>query len=542
MTETTAAPRVWPDFPRSSGILLHPTSFPGPYGIGEIGRVARDFVDFLAEAQQNLWQVMPLGPTGYGDSPYQCFSAFAGNPLLICFDSLLETGWLTPDDLAGTPAFPQDHVDYGPVINWRGDMLRRAYQRFRDGATEATHLAVARYALANKAWLDDFALFMALKEKFSAAWPDWPQDIARRTPQALAHWRQALADDIARHVFYQYEFDRQWGELHAYAQAKGVSIVGDIPIFVAYDSADVWARPDLFHLDDDGRPTAVAGVPPDYFSPTGQLWGNPLYRWEIMDDGGYAWWIERFRNAFRLVDIVRLDHFRGFVAYWSVPADEETAINGTWEPGPGAKLFEAVREALGPLPIIAEDLGIITPDVEALREGQGFPGMKVLQFAFSNASNPYLPHNYTAGTVVYTGTHDNDTTAGWFAKATPADQAFVLDYSGGDARAVPWALIRLAMGSVARWAVFPMQDLFALGSEARMNKPGEASGNWAWRMPYIPVDAIPGLRRLSRTYGRGPLADRQYQTAREEAAAGVDVAMATKSSEDAATESEDEIF
>lgn len=544
MTETTAAPRVWPHFPRSSGILLHPTSFPGAFGMGEIGPVAYDFVDFLADAEQNLWQVMPLGPTGYGDSPYQSFSAFAGNPMLISLETLTERGWLTTTELLGAPAFPRDHVDFGPVIEWRNAMLRQAYARFKHNAGLEERQAVATYAAANQAWLDDFALFMALKEQFSAAWSDWPADIAGRETKALEHWRAALADDIERHVFYQYEFDRQWTALRAHANKRGVSIIGDIPIFVAYDSADVWARPDLFRLDKQGRPTAVAGVPPDYFSPTGQLWGNPLYRWNVMRKSGYQWWIDRFEKAFRWVDIVRLDHFRGFAAYWAVPADEKTAIKGKWEPGPGKALFEAVRKALGPLPIIAEDLGVITPDVDALREGQGFPGMRVLQFAFgTDAANPYLPHNYTADTAVYTGTHDNDTTAGWFARASEDEQEFVLEYAAAQAQAVPWAMIRLALASVARWAVFPMQDLFALGSEARMNTPGHASGNWSWRMRYVPVDAIPGLQRLSRTYGRGPRAEEQVQAARRAAAAGVDIAMGSKSSATPAkVESEEEIF
>lgn len=544
MTDTTAAPRVWPDYPRSAGILLHPTSFPGPFGMGEIGPLAYDFVDFLADAQQNLWQVMPLGPTGYGDSPYQSFSAFAGNPMLISLETLAEEGWLTTPELVAVPAFPRDHVDFGPVIEWRSKMLRQAYARFKAGARPQQRQAVADYAAAHRGWLDDFALFMALKEQFSAAWCDWPADIAGRDPQALAHWRATLADDIDRHVFYQYEFDRQWSALHAHANKQGVSIVGDIPIFVAYDSADVWARPDLFRLDKKGRPTAVAGVPPDYFSPTGQLWGNPLYRWNVMRKSGYQWWIDRFQNAFRWVDIVRLDHFRGFAAYWAVPAAEETAIKGKWEPGPGKALFEAVRKALGPLPIIAEDLGIITPDVDALREGQGFPGMRVLQFAFgTDASNPYLPHNFTAETVVYTGTHDNDTTAGWFSQASEDEQEFVLEYVGAQASAVPWAMIRLALGSVARWAIFPMQDLFSLGSEARMNTPGRASGNWSWRMRYIPIDAIPGLQRLSRTFGRGPRAEEEAQAARRAAAEGVDVAVAGQAKQVATqAESDDEIF
>ena len=521
----------WPATPRSSGILLHPTSLPGPYGIGELGDQALEFINFLASAEQNLWQIMPLGPTGYGDSPYQSFSAFAGNPLLIGLAQLAQAGWLSHDDLQAVPPFPYDRVDFGPVITWRNEMLRRAYARFRDHAAPAQQRAVATFHTANQAWLDDFALFMALKERYQSAWSDWPTELATRQPQALKQAQRDLGDDIARHIFYQYEFDRQWSVIHRYATEKGVAIIGDIPIFVAFDSADAWAHPELFYFDETGRPTAVAGVPPDYFSPTGQLWGNPLYRWDVLADTGYQWWIERFRQAFRWVDIVRLDHFRGFAAYWCVPADEETAINGTWEPGPGDKMFKAVRAALGNLPIIAEDLGVITPDVNALREGEGFPGMRVLQFAFTtDGANPYLPHNHVPNCFVYTGTHDNDTTVGWFWKAPEGERAAVLEYTGTHGEQVNWDLIRLALMSVARWAVFPMQDLIGAGSEARMNTPGQGSGNWGWRLTHTPGDAHERLRRLTRVYGRGPVAAEQAAEAERQAAEGVDLGAASKGS------------
>ncbi|MFN8482127.1 MAG: 4-alpha-glucanotransferase [Anaerolineae bacterium] len=524
-----AAPGSLLNAPRSSGILLHPTSLPGPYGMGELGSAAEAFIDYLAATEQNLWQIMPLGPTGYGDSPYQSFSAFAGNPMLISMERLAKEGRLSPDELANCPNFPATHVDFGSVIEWRNAMLRLAYRQFTHTATGTERQALHAYAAQHSGWLPDFALFMALKERFSSAWSDWPKDIRTRQPEALAHWRQELADDIARHVYYQYEFNRQWSAVHAYAAKKGIRIIGDIPIFVAYDSADAWAHPEMFYFNVEGHPTEVAGVPPDYFSPTGQLWGNPLYRWDEMEAEGYTWWIERFRHTFEAVDIVRLDHFRGFIAYWSVPADEETAINGEWKPGPGPRLFSAVRAALGNLPIIAEDLGVITPAVEALREGEGFPGMKVLQFAFgTDSSNPYLPHNYERNCVVYTGTHDNDTSVGWFQASPAKEQAAVLDYTDAHGQAINWPLIRLALMSVARWAIFPMQDVIGAGSEARMNTPGQASGNWSWRLTRIPDGTAERLRRLTRLAGRGPHAEKLADDAAKAAALGVDIAASSK--------------
>ncbi|NTV65512.1 MAG: 4-alpha-glucanotransferase, partial [Oscillochloris sp.] len=408
------------DFPRASGILLHPTSLPGPWGIGDLGAAAYRFLDFLADAGQRLWQVLPLGPTGYGDSPYQCFSAFAGNPLLVSLDELVKRNLLGHAEVAAAAAAAGDlgidHIDYGRVIPFKLSLLRASYERMRDGAAIGMADEYEAFCATQAAWLDDYALFMALKDLHDgASWNTWEPDLRARKAAALRKARKDLATPIAIHKYLQFLFFSQWEPLKAYANERGISIIGDAPIFVAYDSADAWANPKLFYLDDEGAPTVVAGVPPDYFSATGQLWGNPLYRWDRMAKDGYAWWIARLRQTLAIVDILRLDHFRGFEAYWAVPAEEKTAINGNWVKGPGTALFASLREALGDLPIIAEDLGLITPEVNALREQFGFPGMKVLQFAFGDgAGNAYLPHNYEPGYVVYSGTHDNNTSVGWF--------------------------------------------------------------------------------------------------------------------------------
>lgn len=492
--------------PRSSGILLHPTSLPGRFGIGDLGNEAYQFVDFLVGAGQKLWQIMPLGPTGYGDSPYQSFSSFAGNPLLISPELLAEEGLLSQSDLDTVPDFPEGRVDYGPVIAFKQALLRRAYERFQAQAAPTRRAAFRAFCRRHAAWLDDFALFMALKEAHrGTVWSSWEKDIASRQPEALQAWTQKLADSIEAHKFAQYLFFTQWLALKDYANAFGIRIIGDIPIFVAYDSADVWAHPELFYLDENGQPTVVAGVPPDFFSETGQLWGNPLYRWEVLAQDGYAWWIERVRATLRLVDIIRLDHFRGFEGYWEVPFGEPTAVKGRWVKGPGAALFQALQDALGPLPIIAEDLGVITPEVEAIRDQFDFPGMKVLQFAFATTpADPFLPHNFLRNCVVYTGTHDNDTTLGWFQTAPPAERAFALKYTGSTGEEFNWDLIRLALASVADTAIIPLQDVLGIGSEGRMNLPGRASGNWAWR--YLPGSLTPEiqerLRELTEIYGR----------------------------------------
>lgn len=496
------------DFPRASGVLLHPTSFPGRFGIGELGSEAYRFVDFLARAGQRLWQVMPLGPTGYGDSPYASPSAFAGNPMLVSLERLQQEGLLEEDDVATIPTLPEDRIDFGAVIPVKMGLLRRAFERWRDGrASDEQREQFQAFVEEHRFWLEDYALYMALQETYSGQWNSWPDDLVVRRPEALEQARRELADLIDFRCFLQYQFFRQWLDLKRYANERNILIIGDIPIFVAYDSADVWSNPGLFYLDEERNPTVVAGVPPDYFSATGQLWGNPLYRWDTMARDDYRWWAERFRQTFRLVDIVRIDHFRGFESYWEVPAGEETAINGRWLKGPGLAFFKAIERQLGALPIIAEDLGIITEEVNVLRQAAGFPGMRVLQFAWvTDATNPYLPHNYVRDTVVYTGTHDNDTTIGWFQNISQEEREKVLRYLGHGHIAIHWELIRLAMMSVANFAIFPLQDALGLGSEARMNIPGQQIGNWGWRYrASMLTDELAGaLAEMATTYGRVP--------------------------------------
>ena len=491
---------------RASGILLHPTSLPSRFGIGDFGPDAYRFVDALVEMGQKLWQVLPLGPTGYGDSPYQCFSAFAGNPLLISLERLVEENALSPDDLNAVPSFPAHQVAYGDVIEFKQALLYRSYIYFLQYASAERHAAFEAFCADNADWLDDYALFMALKAAHKGeAWTAWQDDVARRTATALSRARSQLADAIQKQKYLQFQFFRQWHALKRYANEKGVKIIGDIPIFVAFDSADVWAHRELFHLDERGKPTVVAGVPPDYFSPTGQRWGNPLYRWDVMAKQGYQWWIARCRAAFAMFDYVRIDHFRGFEAYWEVPASEPTAVNGRWVKGPGKAMFQAVQNALGQLPIIAEDLGVITPEVKALRDALGFPGMRVLHFAFvADASSDFLPHNYVRNTVAYAGTHDNDTTIGWFEKLDPVTRQQVLDYTGSDGTQINWALIRLLLMSVADTVILTLQDVMGLGSEARMNLPGRADGNWQWRFTWdqLTDDIQARLRKLTAIYGR----------------------------------------
>ena len=493
---------------RASGLLLHPTSLPGPYGIGDLGPEARNFAAALAQAGCTFWQVLPLGPTGYGDSPYQTFSAFAGNPYLVSPDDLLNEGLLQPADLLNMPAFPPGRVDYGALIPWKRELLRQAFRRFRAGGFPQVENDFAAFRKAHAHWLPDFALFMALKEAHRGApWTQWPQPLRSRQPDALEAARRDLAEAVAQVEFEQFLFFRQWKALRAAAAGHGVRFIGDVPIFVAHDSADVWAHPELFLLDAEGNPTVVAGVPPDYFSVTGQRWGNPLYRWEAHRQQGFAWWLARLRAVLGLVDVVRLDHFRGFAAYWAIPAEAPTAETGHWEPAPGAELFAAVRDTLGDPPLIAEDLGVITPDVEALRDRFGFPGMKVLVFAFgSGPANPFLPHNYAhPNFVVYTATHDNDTTVGWWQRATEEERDFTRRYLASDGSDIAWDLIRAAWASVAKWALAPVQDVLRLDNAARMNYPGRMGGNWAWRMTVpLPEDAIARLREFNAIYERLP--------------------------------------
>ncbi len=506
------------NFPRASGILLHPTSLPGRFGIGDLGREAYRFADFLAGAGQSLWQLLPLGPTGYGNSPYKCLSVFAGNPLLISLDRLAEEGFLEAADLDGFPALPRDRVDYGAVINLKMPLLRKSFEAFEKTAAPGRRKDFDDFCRKSTSWLDTYALFMAVKDAHgSAAWNIWEEDIRRREPEALRRWSTKLIREVRYHKYQQYLFFEQWGELRKYCHERGIRLIGDMPIFIAYDSAEVWSRPDMFYLDVEGNPTVVAGVPPDYFSSTGQLWGNPLYRWDVMARDGYAWWVERFRTTEALVDIIRIDHFRGFEAYWEVPARDTTAMNGRWVVGPGLEFFRAVQKELGALPLIAEDLGVITPEVDALRESLGFPGMRVLQFAFGSdpKADDYKPHNYERNTVVYTGTHDNNTTVGWLRSTAAGDttqsgeerqmeKQVALRYLGTDAQEIHWDFIRLALMSVADLAITPMQDVLGLGAEARMNLPGTAEGNWCWRLlPEMVTEEVKDrLRDLTAIYGR----------------------------------------
>lgn len=469
-------------FERSSGILLHPSSLPGPYGIGDLGYSAYHFIDWLGSAGCKLWQILPLGPTGYGDSPYQCFSAFAGNPYLISPDLLLREGLLHTDDLVERIEFRDDQVDFGRIIPWKLNLLERSFTRFKS-TSGSIREEIKRFSEENVDWLPDYALFMAIKEvNGGRAWGGWPAELRGRQKAALDGAKRSLSDAVSRYTYYQFIFYRQWNALRNYAHDKGVKIIGDIPIFVAYDSADVWANPELFYLDEFGQPTVVAGVPPDYFSPTGQLWGNPLYRWDIHKQSGYDWWLARFRAILGQVDIVRLDHFRGFAGYWEIPGGNPTAEIGRWAPGPGDDFFNKIETELGELPIIAEDLGEITPDVIELREQYSLPGMKILQFGFSGPDNPFLPHNYPETCVTYTGTHDNDTTRGWYESAPEQERDYARRYLNTDESNFSWDLIRAAWSSVAVYALAPMQDFLNLGTDARMNFPGKLGSNWCWRM------------------------------------------------------------
>lgn len=465
---------------RKGGILLHPTSFSGKYGIGTFGKEAFHFIDFLESSKIKLWQILPLGPTGYGDSPYQCFSAFALNPLLIDLETLQKEGLLELEDMAVLEDIPDDRVDYGRLFLYKYVVLRKAFERFNKTKSKPDF---TEFCDNNKSWLEDYALFMALKNHFNGKpWYEWEQPLKRRQTKQIKEFRDRLKKEIDFQKFMQFEAYSQWGSVKNYAHSKMIEIIGDIPIFISYDSADAWGNPGLFYFDDELKPTIVAGVPPDYFSAAGQLWGNPLYRWDVLKKQNYKWWIERIQGTIKQVDYVRLDHFRGFAGYWAVPYGEETAVKGKWEKGPGKDLFDHLYQSLGKLPIIAEDLGLITNDVITLRESLGLPGMKILQFAFdSGEANNYLPHYYTPNCLVYTGTHDNDTTYGWFKKANENDRRFALSYLKSTEENIVWDFIKAAWSSVAVFAITPLQDFLELDSEARMNIPGQASGNWQWR-------------------------------------------------------------
>jgi 4-alpha-glucanotransferase len=489
---------------------------PGRFGIGDLGDEAVEFIDFLADSGQTLWQVLPLGPTGYGDSPYQSLSAFAGNTLLISPARLLEMGLLETKDLEPEPQFPTDRVDFGKVISYKRELLERATDRFErapDPALKEDFLSFCRA----ESWLENYALFRALKDAHGgAAWGYWDAGLAGRDQKALASARKELARRIEAEKFHQYLFFRQWSELKEHARRRGVRVVGDMPIFVAHDSSDVWENRHLFKLDRHGNPKVVAGVPPDYFSRTGQRWGNPVYDWDRMRHDGFRWWIERMRAALRMFDLIRIDHFRGFAACWEIPAESQTAEQGQWVQAPGRELFSALKREFGQLPIIAEDLGVITPDVVALRDEFGFPGMRVLQFAFdSDSSNQHLPHNYVPNCAVYTGTHDNDTTVGWFHsragqgstrddRQIERERSYCLKYLNADGSQIHWDFIRAAMASVARIAIVPLQDVLGLDSGARMNLPARQHGNWAWRFraDMLTPDLSSKLRELAEIYGR----------------------------------------
>jgi 4-alpha-glucanotransferase len=499
---------------RRSGVLLHPTSLPGPHGIGDLGPGAYHFVDWLATAGQRAWQVLPLQPIGPGNSPYASVSAFAGSPLLVALEPLIEAGWLPRPDEHELGQFDSRRVDYERVIPWRMAKLREAARNFFAHASAAARAEYQAFVDAQAHWLEDYVLFMALDQEFQRGhdfvdWQDWPRALARRDGEALAAARARHRETLDFHRFVQACFDAQWRNLKAYANSRGVALIGDMPIFVAGHAADVWSRPDLYLLDDELRPHVVAGVPPDFFSKTGQRWGNPLYDWQMMAADGYAWWIARVRRQTELADFVRLDHFRGFAAYWEIPATSELATDGHWVPGPGAALFEALQAALGQLPLLAEDLGIITQDVEDLRDRFGLPGMKILQFGFvGDASHDFLPHNYTENCVAYTGTHDNDTVWGWYNAASPRDRAFArsyLDVPEHDDHLLHWAMIRTVSSSVARMVIIPMQDVLGLDGHHRMNVPGQAKACWAWRFTW---DMVGGdgpawrLAQISAAYGR----------------------------------------
>ena len=504
-------------FPRSSGILLHPTSLPGPYGIGDLGAEAYRFVDFLAASGQKLWQVLPLGPTGYGDSPYACYSAFAGNTLLVNPDRLLADGLLNQEDLDNYPRLPNDRVDFERVKAAKQSLLAIAFDHFKHYGRDGMREAFDQFCSTNAGWLDDYALFCVFKEMhLGKLWSEWEPRLAKHESATIEMIVPLWMDQIEAQKFFQFLFFRQWFELKTYCHQRGIKILGDIPIFVAEDSADVWTNPDQFKLDENGRPTVVAGVPPDYFSKTGQFWGNPIYNWDQMKTDGFAWWIKRVHAALRMFDLVRIDHFRGFAASWEIPAGDKTAERGSWVSVPGKELFHAIKLGLGDVPIIAEDLGVITPDVEKLRDELGFPGMHVLQFGFGgDANNADLPHNYRRNLVAYTGTHDNDTTVGWFSSQAGAgstreaadidrEREFCLQYLNTDGSQIHWDFIRAVLSSVADTAILPVQDLLGLGNEARMNLPNSSSGNWSWRVEAGAfTEEIAGkLLELTRLFGR----------------------------------------
>ncbi len=491
---------------RRSGVILHPSSFPGPDGIGDLGPEAYHWIDFLVKTGCSLWQVLPLGPTGFGDSPYQCFSAFAGNPYLISPFLLLDQKLISSKDLSDRPVFSENNVDFGTVIEWKLTLLDRAFSRFINVNNRKLMEEYLDFCQKQKPWLDDFALFMAIKGYLGGgSWSDWPIPLRTRESKALTAFQEAHTEEVEKQKFRQFLFFTQWTNVRDYARQKGIHIIGDIPIFVAYDSADAWSHPDLFFLDQQGQPTCVAGVPPDYFSPTGQLWGNPLYRWDIHKKSGYSWWLNRISAVLSLVDYIRLDHFRGFAGYWKIPANMPTAEIGKWVKGPGIDFFKVVEEHFASLPLLAEDLGEITSDVIELRDSLGLPGMKILQFAFaSTPDDPFLPHNYPTNCVAYTGTHDNDTVLGWYESAPEKERDFCRRYLARSGDDIAWDMIRAVWSSQADFALTPLQDLLSLGTEARMNFPGKPSGNWTFRYTNDSLDEelLLRLKEMNFLYSR----------------------------------------
>ncbi len=489
---------------RKSGILLPVSSLPSKYGIGTFSKEAYEFVDFLERAGQGFWQILPLGPTGYGDSPYQSFSTFAGNPYYIALEDLAEKGWLTKEeceecDFGGDNGY----VDYEKIYLSRFRILRKAYERSSIGKEEDFH----RFQEENRFWLEDYGLYMAVKNSFGArSWTEWEEDIRVRKPEAVEAYKEKYKEEIEFYQFQQYLFAKQWLALKAYANKKGIQIIGDIPIYVALDSADTWAAPELFQLDEECRPIGVAGCPPDAFSATGQLWGNPLYRWEYHKETGYEWWMRRIAYCYRLYDVVRIDHFRGFDEYYFIPYGDDTAEFGHWEKGPGYDIFKTMKEKVGKKPVIAEDLGYLTPSVLKLVKKTGYPGMKVLQFAFDDSEDSdYLTHKYNSNAVVYTGTHDNDTTVGWYGTLNRRDRAFAKRYLNiRSTKEIHWEFIRAALSSVADTAVIPMQDYLGLGAEARINIPSTLGDNWKWRLKKGQLDEglAKRIREMTKLYGR----------------------------------------
>lgn len=497
---------------RSAGILLHPTSLPGKFGIGDLGSEAYNFVNFLDAAGQRLWQIFPLGPTGYGDSPYQTFSAFAGNPLLISPEFLLRDKLLAEEDLNDIPEWDPHNVDFGRVIDYKYSILQKAYENFKRTDDHIVINEFMKFVEHSKDWLEDYALFMAVKDYHNGQeWLKWPEEIALRMPKAIEEWKLKLSDSINFRRFIQYEFFKQWKALKNYTSRKGIKIIGDIPIFIAYDSVDLWANRHLFSVDEKGKLEFVAGVPPDYFSETGQLWGNPLYKWNEMEKDDFLWWRKRISQMLELVDIIRIDHFRGFDAYWEIPGNAKTAVKGRWVKAPGEKLFNSIRKHVGDVNIIAEDLGVITKEVEYLRDKFNFPGIKILQFAFGkDMEQKFLPHNHIKNCIVHTGSHDNDTTRAYFEKAKNDGSDIYeftqkyLNYYGDD---ITQQLIRVAYASVANMVVIPMQDILNLGGEARMNYPGKLGGNWTWRFTWnqVPHEMAQKYKEMTFLYERPPL-------------------------------------